>query len=175
MRNLIYAPCAVNNVVRFRSLLMVAAGALITTKYGPISAPGFEVSSRPAYCRRGARWRALANLSFTNRRIRSYRISAASPWRWPICVLCIERETRFPRTTKLDRTGISDELFIARWLCREKSLLFLSSDLYGRWTRQSKKEISFTELIEPRLIGPSKNSLTPCGCIRSKLQPNGTR
>jgi len=37
---LIYARCAPNNVVRFRGSLMAAAGALITTKYGPISPPG---------------------------------------------------------------------------------------------------------------------------------------
>lgn len=40
LRDLIYARCAPNNVVRFRGPLMVAAGALITTKYGPISLPG---------------------------------------------------------------------------------------------------------------------------------------
>lgn len=39
-RDLIYARGAPNNVVRFRGPLMVAAGALITTKYGPISPPG---------------------------------------------------------------------------------------------------------------------------------------
>lgn len=37
---LIYARCVLNNVVRFHGSLMVAAGALITTKYGPISPPG---------------------------------------------------------------------------------------------------------------------------------------
>lgn len=37
LRNLIYVS---NNVVHFRGSLMAAAGALITTKYGPISPPG---------------------------------------------------------------------------------------------------------------------------------------
>lgn len=37
---LIYAPYASNNVVRFRGSLMAAAGALITTKYDPISPSG---------------------------------------------------------------------------------------------------------------------------------------
>ena len=60
---LIYMRCAPNNVVRFRSSLMAAAGALITTKYGPISPPGppvldrFAISSQPAYCRRRTRQR----------------------------------------------------------------------------------------------------------------------
>jgi len=69
-----YVRCAPNNVVRFRSSLMAAAGALITTKYGPISPPvldRFAISSQPAYCRRRTVTSPFACGSSTNRRIRS--------------------------------------------------------------------------------------------------------
>lgn len=121
---LIYVRYAPNNVVRFRSSLMAAAGALITTKYGPISPPGppvldrFTISSQPAYCRRRTRRRA-PRLPFFHQPTHPFcRISTTSwapPWRWPLG-LRIEREILFPSTTKLDRTEIFDKLFITRYL-----------------------------------------------------------
>jgi len=124
---LIYARCAPNNVVRFRGSLMAAADALITTKYGPISPPGavgigsFAISNQPAYCRRGTR--PYAPRFFHQPTYPFCRISTTSwapPWRWPMG-LRIEREIRFPNTTKFDRTRISDDS-LSQGACNRKNI-----------------------------------------------------
>jgi len=181
-----YVRCAPNNVVRFRSSLMAAAGALITTKYGPISPPvldRFTISSQPAYCRRRTRWPLSLRLPFFHQPTYPFcRISTTSwapPWRRP---LDIEREIRFSSTTKLDRTEIFDKLFITRYLWREEHIFsFLFLNLCGRWNeviskegRGRGKEIIFCQTYRFQLIEPSKKRLTPCGCVRHELRPNDT-
>lgn len=150
---LIYARCVLNNVVRFHGSLMVAAGALITTKYSPISPPGTAgVESvrdfQPSYCRRGTQQYASRSPFFHQPTHPFCRISTSwtPPWRWPLD-LGIEGETRFPSTR------ISDKFFIARCLWREDISFFIHFWIYTvcemRQSKGWRKRISSAKLIDP--------------------------
>lgn len=136
-----------NNIVCFRDSLMAAAGALITTKYGPLG------------CRIVLRF--LAGILSEKPAFLSPTGASVLPRTPPSMEMVHDIETWLPNTTKL--TFAQGILNAQDW---NNPFPFLPLNLYRRWNEAIEKGNTFRRTYRSQLIGPSKKQLAPCGYAR---------
>lgn len=149
-----------NNIVCFRDSLMAAAGALITTKYGPL---GWRIVLR-----------FLAGILSEKPAFLSPTDASVLPRFGGIMDTAVHGDGPRYRnlTSKHDkahvRTGNPDGSFIINAQDWNNPFPFLPLNLYRRWNEaieKGKKE-RFRRTYRSQLIGPSKKQLAPCGYAR---------